>query len=344
MQTKNNTMAAILNLENQQQELSYLNAYHCIGRSSTNVDLVINSPEISRTHAIIEWKDQQWFIRDLSTNGTWVNSYKLSKNQPHKLRVDDNVFFGKADSHGILVKDLARPENMLLSTEPLDDLLTDRAIILTDFNILPSEKKPELALFYVHSKKQWYKEYLTDTDGGAYPIADSEQLFFDNKSWQLKLNNESENTLALATPKLLASQIKYRFNLSRDEETTELTLITDIEKLSLADKAHHYLTLSLARHRDADARKGIEEESQGWILPEVIAKELGYDITLFNTQVCRAKKQFREVFNGACDGDELIERKGKRIRFAGSSYRIYKGNELIVNQGQDKVSLTVMHG
>jgi pSer/pThr/pTyr-binding forkhead associated (FHA) protein len=337
-------MAAILNFENQQQELSYLNAYHCIGRSNTNVDMVINSPEISRTHAIIEWKDKQWFIRDLSTNGTWVNSYKLLKDQPHKLQVDDNVFFGQANAHGLLVKDLTRPENMLLAVESSGDTLADSPIILSDFNILPSEEQAEIALFYVHSKGQWYKEHLIDSDGGAYPIANSDKLFFDNKSWQLKLNNESENTLPLATPKLLASQIKYRFNLSRDEETTELNLITDEEKLPLSDKAHHYLTLSLARHKDSDARKGVEAESQGWILPEIIAKELGYDITLFNTQVCRAKKQFREVFKGACDGDELIERKGKKIRFAGSYYRIYKGNELIVNQGQDKVSLTVMHG
>lgn len=337
-------MAAILKLESQQPKLSYLNSYHCIGRSTTNVDMVINAPEISRTHAIIEWKDKQWFIRDLSTNGTWVNSHKLVKDQPHKLRLDDNIFFGQADTHGIVVADITSPENMLLAVESSYESSALVPIILSDFNILPSEEQPELALFYVHSKKQWYKEYLSESDGGAYPVTNEDVLFFNNRNWQLKLNNESENTLPLATPKLHASQIKYRFNLSLDEETTELSVATHEDKLCLADKAHHYLTLSLARHKDTDAKKGIEAEDQGWIFPEIIAKELGVDITLFNTQVCRAKKQFREVFKGACDGDELIERKGKKIRFAGSSYRIYKGNQLIVNQGQDKVSLTVMHG
>ena len=104
------------------------------------------------------------------------------------------------------------------------------------------------------------------------------------------------------------------------------------------------MTLSLARHRDEDAKKGLDADSQGWRLPETLTKELGYDITLFNTHVCRAKQQFRDMLDGACDGDELIERKGKKIRFAGVFYRIYKGNELIVNRGQDKVSLTVLHG
>ena len=116
------------------------------------------------------------------------------------------------------------------------------------------------------------------------------------------------------------------------------------KNFSLSNKAHHYLTLSLARHRDEDAKKGIDAHDQGWRLPETLTKELGCDITLFNTHVCRAKQQFRDMLDGACDGDELIERKGKKIRFSGVFYRIYKGNELIVNRGQDRVSLTVLHG
>ena len=29
-------------------------------------------------------------------------------------------------------------------------------------NLLPSENTPEIVLFYVHSKNQWYKEYIDD--------------------------------------------------------------------------------------------------------------------------------------------------------------------------------------
>jgi hypothetical protein len=337
-------MAAILNLEDQQKTLNYLNAYHCIGRSVTNVDTVINAPEISRTHAIIEWKNGQWLIRDLSKNGTWVNNKKLLKDLPHKLQVGDHVFFGQATAHAIAVQNLTQPQNMLLAVEQSTEPTEELPIILSDINILPSEKQAEVALFYVQSKNEWYKEYLADSDGCAYPVANDELLHFANKSWQLKLNDIIENTNQLEKSKLKAHQIKYRFNLSLDEETTELTVVTTEEKLCLSSKVHHYLTLSLARHRSEDAKKGLDEYDQGWILPEVVAKELGCDITLFNTQVCRAKKQFRDMFNGACDGDELIERKGKKIRFAGSSYRIYKGNDLIVSQGKDKVSLTILHG
>ena len=334
-------MAAILNITNENKALHYLNACHCFGRSPTNVDTVINAQEVSRIHAVIEWTNTKWLIRDLSNNGTWVNNQKLIKDSSHQLEVGDKIFFASGESHGFLVKDLAPPQNMLL---PVGDQADKSPIILADGNLLPSEENPEIALFYVPSKDQWYKEFLVDADGSAYPVMNADLLFFAQQNWQVRLNPLSENTVLMAKAKLTVEQIKYRFNLSLDEESTELTINTDDEKFSLASKAHHYLTLSLARHRDEDAKKGLDADSQGWRLPETLTKELGYDITLFNTHVCRAKQQFRDMLDGACDGDELIERKGKKIRFAGVFYRIYKGNELIVNRGQDKVSLTVLHG
>ncbi|AAZ26624.1 FHA domain-containing protein [Colwellia psychrerythraea] len=337
-------MAAILNLNNKNEALSYLNACHCFGRSPTNVDTVINAQEVSRIHAVVEWNNNQWLIRDLSNNGTWVNNQKLVKDNPHKLKVGDKIFFASGESHGFEIQDLRPPQNMLLPIAQPGDCVTESPIVLTDGNLLPSEQNPEIALFYVPSKDQWYKEFLIDTDGSAYPVANSDLLFFNNQKWQLKLIPLTENTVLMAKAKLSVDQIKYRFNLSLDEENTELTVTTDDEKFCLANKAHHYLTLSLARHRDEDAKQGIDADNQGWRLPETLTKELGCDITLFNTHVCRAKQQFRDMFDGACDGDELIERKGKKIRFAGVFYRIYKGNELIVNRGQDKVSLTVLHG
>ncbi|MCW8863424.1 MAG: FHA domain-containing protein [Colwellia sp.] len=337
-------MAIILNLNDTAQSLNYLNAYHCIGRSATNVDTVVNAPEVSRMHAIIEWADNQWVIRDISSNGTWVNNQKLTKEVPHKLNIGDHLFLAKAKEHAFVIQDLTAPKNMLIAVEHTKNRNTECSIAITDYNLLPSEESPEIVLFYVQSKNQWYKEYIDDADGIAYPVTNQELLRFGNQSWQLKLISPTESTTHLAKAKLLAHQVKYRFNLSLDEETTELTVTTDHKKVCLSEKIHHYLTLSLARHRDEDAKKGKDELNQGWILPEVIAKELGYDVSLFNTHVCRAKKQFKDAFGSLCDGSELFERKDKRIRFAGSSYRIYKGNELIVNRGQDKVTLTVLHG
>lgn len=339
-------MAAIFNLNDRNKTLHYLSACHCFGRSPTNVDTIINAQEISRIHAVIEWTEHFWFIRDLSNNGTWVNNQKLVKDKSHKLKAGDTIFFASPNSHGFTLQDVSAPQNMLLPVERLSNEPSVAPLLLSDnkINMLPCDDKPEMALFYVPTKDQWYKEFLLDTDGSAHPLDNEDFLYFDHKKWQVKLMPLTENTVLMAKAKLNADQINYRFNLSLDEENTELTVSTDDKNISLANKAHHYLTLSLARHRDEDAKKGLDEDSQGWRLPETLTKELGCDITLFNTHVCRAKQQFREALDGACDGDELIERRGKKIRFSGVFYRIYKGNDLIVNRGQDKVSLTVLHG
>ncbi len=337
-------MATILNLNHESQMLSYLSAYHCFGRSATNADTAIDAPEISRLHAIIEWIDEQYVIRDISSNGTWVNDTKLVKDNARILDVGDKIYFAQAGAHGFIVQELSAPQNMLLAVDQLTTNTTQSPIILSDSNILPSTEQPEIALFYVPSTDQWYKEYLDDAAGVAYSVSDLDIINFASQSWQLKLNSPTENTAQLAKPKLLAHQIKYRFNLSQDEETTELTITANDEEFYLSDRAHHYLVLSLARDRDEDARKGIDEYNQGWRLRETIAKDLGEDMPFVNTHVFRAKRQFVSTLNDTCDGDVLIEKKGNKIRFAGSSYRIYQGNKLIVNRGQEKVSLTVMHG
>jgi pSer/pThr/pTyr-binding forkhead associated (FHA) protein len=341
---KDFNMATILNLNNESAGLSYLNAYHCFGRSTTNADTVINAPEVSRMHAVIEWADVQWLIRDISSNGTWLNGKKLFKDIPQRLKVKDKIHFAKAQECIFIVQELTPPQNMLFAVEQLADNTVQAPIILKDYNLLPSEECPEITLFYVHSKNQWYKEYLDDEAGVAYLVTNLDLLNFADQNWQIKLNSPTEKTAYLAKPRLLADQIKYFFNLSQDEETTELTISTNDGDVFLRDRAHHYLTLSLARNRNEDAKKGIDEYNQGWRLRETIAKELGEDLQFVNTHIFRAKRQLVSMLNSSCDGDVLIETKGKKIRFAGSSYRIYQGNKLIVNRVQEKVSLTVIHG
>ncbi len=336
-------MAAISKLNDSKQVLSYLNACHCFGRSPTNVDTIINAQEVSRIHAVVEWSNGQWLIRDISNNGTWLNSQKLIKDKSSPLKKGDKIFFASGNSHGFQIEDLTPPQNMLF---PVGSLTANSIapIVLTEGNLLPRDDNPEIALFYVPSKDQWYKEFLVDTDGSAYPVENCDLLYFSDQKWQLKLVSVSDNTVLMSRAKLTTDQLMFQFNLSLDEETTELSVSTNDETLCFNSKVHHYLTLSLARHRDEDARIGVDEDEQGWRLPEILVKELGYEITLFNTHVCRAKQQFRELLNGACDGDELIERKGKKIRFAGKYYRIYKGKELIVNRSYNKPSLMALHG
>lgn len=71
-----------------------------IGRSDKN-DIVLTEPRVSRKHAVIEWLEPQnvYVISDLgSSNGTYLNGYKLPVHHPgflndwDKIRVASTVF------------------------------------------------------------------------------------------------------------------------------------------------------------------------------------------------------------------------------------------------------------
>jgi hypothetical protein len=228
-----------------------------------------------------------WLIRDISSNGTWLNGKKLFKDTSQKLNVGDKIHFDKAEECIFIVQELTPPQNMLFAVEQLADNTVQDPIILKDYNLLPSEEYAEMTLFYVHNKNQWYKEYLDDEAGVAYLVTNLDLLNFADQNWQLKLNFPTEQTAYLAKPRLLADQITYFFNLSQDEGTTELTISTNDGDVFLRSRAHHYLTLSLARNRHEDAQKGIDEYNQGWRLRETIAKELGEGLQCVNTHISR---------------------------------------------------------
>ena len=64
-----------------------------IGRTADN-DVVIDNMGVSNHHAIISKKDNLFFIEDLnSTNGTFLNSQKISSQQ--RISTQDSIIIGK---------------------------------------------------------------------------------------------------------------------------------------------------------------------------------------------------------------------------------------------------------
>jgi serine/threonine protein kinase len=65
-----------------------------IGRASTN-QVVLRDPSVSSRHAVIELKDQAYWITDTeSTNGTLLNQQRLAPQVPLKLHPGDSIRFG----------------------------------------------------------------------------------------------------------------------------------------------------------------------------------------------------------------------------------------------------------
>jgi pSer/pThr/pTyr-binding forkhead associated (FHA) protein len=69
-----------------------------IGRGDANT-IVINSARVSRNHARIEWKDDGFFIRDLSSsNGTFVNGQRIEY-MPWGLQDGDLIMLERVPIH-----------------------------------------------------------------------------------------------------------------------------------------------------------------------------------------------------------------------------------------------------
>jgi hypothetical protein len=99
------------------------------------------------------------------------------------------------------------------------------------------------------------------------------------------------------------------FSVARHEEFVRLALSDDVEgrTMDLGGRAHHYLLLTLARHRLADAEAGIPDTSCGWVYADDLARDLFLDATAVNLQVFRARRLLEA--RGIRDGAAVVERR-----------------------------------
>ena len=68
-----------------------------IGKLETACDAVINLPTVSRIHAKIRKKEENYFLTDMnSRNGTAVNGRLLLPDEEYQLEAEDEVDFAQA--------------------------------------------------------------------------------------------------------------------------------------------------------------------------------------------------------------------------------------------------------
>ena len=122
----------------------YISQYHTFGRFRYSVDTVLEGAEISRYHAVIEWINESWNIKDLSTNGTWVNSTKLNRNEYSPLNTGDHIQFGLKSNSPFLFAEASAPYDTLYPLDAQnDEPCFDKGVELRSYNIFPNEALPE---------------------------------------------------------------------------------------------------------------------------------------------------------------------------------------------------------
>ena len=98
------------------------------------------------------------------------------------------------------------------------------------------------------------------------------------------------------------------FSVSRDEEYVHLRVLQGRLTLDLGARAHHYMLLTLARRRLADAAEGCSDDACGWVSLEDVAHNPSMAPPRLNVHVWRLRKQLAS--GGVANAARIVERRG----------------------------------
>lgn len=315
-------MAVLLNTQNQQRCL--LQSHHSFGRLKESVNTCVLDPYVSKIHAFIEWNGQHWLLRDVSSNGTWLNDNKIAHDQLPQLKVGDTINLASKSGYGYQVLNINPPSDCLVPIEHASE-----AIELEPFHLLSKHNAPQLVLSYNRQTYSWWQEIVSDNfdqEESMIELSDREYLNIDGLTWQLRINQTMDDTFKLQPNIASLDELTFKFQTSLDEEATQITIHSNDQTIDLLIRSHHYLTLSLARQRAEDIKSGIDESEQGWVYAEELAKNLGLDASHINIQIYRIRKQFVDALSNAYDSSNIIERRVGKLRLAAKYFTIIKGD------------------
>ena len=317
-------MAVLIN--NQTQQRCLLQSHHSFGRLKSSVNTYVSDAYISKIHAFIEWNEQYWLLRDVSSNGTWLNGNKLSREQVAQLNVGDVITFAGKSNNAFEVFDVSPPCDCLIPVAHNSD-----AIQLEYLHLLPSQKSQNIVLSYNNQTYSWWQEILDDNLNqpiSASELDDQAYLDIDGLTWQLQINRSIAETQLLRPSVTSLDELSFLFQTSLDEESAHVVMQSGEEQIDLLVRSHHYLMLTLARQRAKDMQAGLDDSEQGWVYAEHLAKDLGLDASHLNIQIYRIRKQFVDALNNACESNNIIERNAGKLRLASKSFCIHKGDKM----------------
>ncbi len=290
--------------------LEYLRDYHTFGRRVDSVDTALQHAFISKLHAIIEWREPYWYIKDVSKNGIKLNGKIIPAQKQLPLDKGDVVDFAGMNEVTLTMVSLDAPQAMLINTEQPSEITP-----LAESVLLPNETSPELALYLCPDREQWFADDIArGVEVGPFDHNDAIEI--ENKTWKFLLVAEDDATKEFDPKQTTLDEIIFRFDLSQDEESTNLTLIQNGLEIDLGERSHHYLLVHLLRHR--------LDDHSGWLDSQLLMKELGLEETHMNIHIFRARKQVANALPNAIGHSKLIERRRGALRVNISNVEIYK--------------------
>jgi hypothetical protein len=277
---------------------------HVVGRALT-CSLRIDHRYVSSQHAMIRHDGDDWVIRDLaSRNGTWIDGERIAPGQEQRLGKGSRLAFGVPAAQWEMADD-APPGVMAV---PLDG--TAPVIIEGTLSGLPSAEDPR-ATVYRDVAGSWM---LEEGEAPAVPLTNLRVFHCAGRAWRFSCpSNVRATTRADNAPEAVhVRELAFEFCVSLDEEHVDLRARCGDRLLALGERAHHYLLLTLARARMADAQTETVESACGWLDVETLCRGSKGTRGQISVDVFRARKQLQD--HGIVDAARIIERRPGQLR------------------------------
>lgn len=314
------------------QKAIHLSKRHVFGRQKQSVNTYLEGDYISRIHANVYWNEQQWFLKNTSTNGIIINNEKLHDGQQLPLNLNDKIIFDIKKRTEYQITDLSPPQDTLtaLDNKGCEKKGLPNTIVLGPIHFLPNDNDPELIVTYSSRTKTWAQESTLLNDNGVeHTLEDGDIVYFSGIAWLFETGtNNSLNTQKLCDPDAY-STLQFIFRISQDEELTELKVKLEDDIIDLDVRSHHYLTALLARYKRQENKTPIDESLRGWIPIKKLSKDLGLSESHINIQIHRARKQIADQLpQNNLSATHFIERRRGYARFGYDNFTIFKGDRL----------------
>jgi hypothetical protein len=249
---------------------------------------------------VLFWDGARWSVRDLgSTNGTQVDGRCLPVNERAMLEAGAALMFGDETERWTL-EEAGPPGASALHDSTLEVRRAEDGLLA-----LPDASDPQVTLSE-DSRGCW----TIELDGVVRLAVDQERVDAGGP-WTIRVpearGEHLPTTTVGARPPMLVGATLLRFEVSRDGEHIDLSVVHDGQVTSLGSRAHHELLLELARARLRDKRVGIPAAEQGWLYVDALLRMLKLELHHLNINVFRARKQLARA--GMLDTGSLVERR-----------------------------------
>lgn len=264
-----------------------------VGRSG-QAELCLRSRWVSGEHAVIYWDGACWQVRDLgSRNGTYVDGAKLDANTPQALAVGSTLGFGQPTGTWRVVE-VSPPVARAVHAASGRTVLAEDGVLS-----LPDAETPEVMVF-----EDAARGWVAESEAGTRPVATGGEVEAGGERWILALPSALWATHSRAD-ELNLDTVRLRFTVSRDEEHVTLDLVHAGGVTPTRPRTHHYLLVTLARVRLADA--ALPPSEQGWTHKEDLAEMLRMSTQAIEVQILRARRQLSAA--GLVDAAAIVERR-----------------------------------